>query len=222
PMGISLSQTESQQVRSAGDPRLRGRLPVVYVGIITRARRMEFLIDVFRRVHQRAPRALLVLVGDGREGDLAFLQHEARRHGVEKDVIFTGMLPRDQAWSYIRAARVCVSPFRPSPILDSTSPTKVVEYLALGKPVVANDHPDQARVLAESGAGIAVPYEPQAFASAVLELLNDDTRAKAMARRGPDYVRRNRSYELLSKALEERYLRLLQRPAIAEASRPTT
>lgn len=222
PMGIALAQAQAGEVEAAQDARLRGRLPVVYVGILTRARRMEFLIDVFRRVYRRVPEALLVLVGDGREGDLEFLRREARRHGLEEQVLFTGLVPRQKAWAYIRAARVCVSPFRPSPILDSTSPTKVVEYLALGKPVVANDHPDQAKVLAESGAGIAVSYQTEAFADAIVELLKDKRKVEVMGERGPDYVRRHRSYELLSEALEQQYLQLLQRNVLTAARGQTT
>jgi glycosyltransferase involved in cell wall biosynthesis len=222
PMGIALAQAQAGEVEAAQDARLRGRLPVVYVGILTRARRMEFLIDVFRSVYRRVPEALLVLVGDGREGDLEFLRREARRHGLEEQVLFTGLVPRQKAWGYIRAARVCVSPFRPSPILDSTSPTKVVEYLALGKPVVANDHPDQAKVLAESGAGIAVSYQTEAFADAIVELLKDKRKVEVMGERGPDYVRRHRSYELLSEALEQQYLQLLQRNVLTAARGQTT
>jgi hypothetical protein len=40
--------------------------------------------------------------------------------------------------------------------LNPASPTKLVEYMALGKAVVANDHPDQRMVLEQSGAGICV------------------------------------------------------------------
>ncbi len=42
-------------------------------------------------------------------------------------------------------------------ILRAASPTKLVEYMAMGKAVVANDHPEQKRVIEESGAGYCVP-----------------------------------------------------------------
>jgi glycosyltransferase involved in cell wall biosynthesis len=222
PMGIALAQISTDAIEATHDARLQGRLPIVYVGTLARARRMDFLIEVFRRVLDRIPQAILVLVGDGREGDLQFLRDQASRLGLEQHVVFTGFVPREEAWGYIRAARVCVSPFRPSPILDSTSPTKVVEYLAWGRPVVANDHPDQAKVLAESGAGITVPYETEAFANAILELLVDEHRAEAMGKSGPAYVRQQRSYEQLSGALEQQYLRLLGRRTVAEMNRQAT
>ena len=45
--------------------------------------------------------------------------------------------------------------------------------MALGKAVVANDHPEQRRVIEESGAGICVPYAEQPFAAAIVRLLED-------------------------------------------------
>jgi glycosyltransferase involved in cell wall biosynthesis len=218
PMGISLAGIQAARINAAQDPRLHGRWPVVYVGTLKRMRRLDFLIEAFRLVHEREPRAILILVGDAAPEEMQFLHAEVQQRNLAEHVVFTGLLPREEAWAYIRAARVCVSPFRPSPILDSTSPTKVVEYLALGKPVVANDHPDQAQVLAESGAGIAVRYEPEAFARAIIELLHDEKRARGMGKRGQDYVARHRSYEYLSGLLEQKYCELLgQRAASALA-----
>ncbi len=123
-----------------------------------------------------------------------------------------------QAWGYIRAADVCVSYIRPHPILDVGTPTKVLEYLAWNRPVVANDHPDQVQVLRESGAGIAVPSTPEAFAEAIDRLLSDRELAEGMARNGVDYVRSNRNYEALVDMLEDRYHAVLDRRESRAAS----
>ena len=80
---------------------------------------------------------------------------------------FTDFLPREAAWQRLAEADVCVSPIRPSPTFDVSSPTKILEYMALGKPSVANDQPDQQRVLEESWAGIAVAWAQKAFAEGV-------------------------------------------------------
>jgi glycosyltransferase involved in cell wall biosynthesis len=114
-------------------------------------------------------------------------------------------LPMNEAWGYIQCAKVCVSPFRPSPVLNSTSPTKVVEYLAWNRPVVVNDHPDQSKVLRESGAGIVVPYEIDPFARAIVELLKDEKKAEAMAAGGREYVRTHRSYDAIATQVEQVY-----------------
>ena len=107
-------------------------------------------------------------------------------------------------------ADVCASPFHPTPVLRSTSPTKLVEYMALGKAVVANDHPEQRRVIDDSGAGLCVPYEEQAFAAAIVTLLKNPEIARAMGERGRRYAMENRSYTVIADAVEKRLLDIVE------------
>jgi glycosyltransferase involved in cell wall biosynthesis len=122
-----------------------------------------------------------------------------------------GALPQAQALRYAQEADVCASPFYPTPVLRSTSPTKLVEYMALGKAVVANDHPEQRRVLEESAAGYCVPYDERAFADAVISLLAHPDTSRQMGARGRQYVREHRSYPSIAAALESRLLDIARR-----------
>ena len=136
------------------------------------------------------------------------LRDEARRLDLEDHVLFTGFLPMEQAWGYIKAAKVCLSPIRPSPIFDVGSPTKLVEYMAFRRPVVANDNPDQVEVLNKSGAGCAVEYTPESFAIEVLDILANPDEDSRKLEAGFDYVRQNRSYSALTQMLENKYWEL--------------
>ena len=111
----------------------------------------------------------------------------------------------DIAWQYLRRAEIGLSPFPRSFELDSCSPTKLIEYLALGLPVVANPQPEQERVIRESGAGLCVDWCPEAFCEAVVELLQDPARRAKMTLAGTEYVAEQRSYSGLALALAERY-----------------
>ncbi len=208
PMGIDDEKLLSDSVLASDDARLKGRIPLVYVGSMVRVRRMEFLFHVLKIIKKEKPEALLVMVGDAPENDMRFLRDEAKRLDVAEDVLFTGFVPMDEAWGYIREAKVCLSPIRPSSILNVSSPTKVIEYLAWGKPVVANTIPDQTVVLNESGGGLAVDYTPEAFAEAILRILKDERLAEEMTLAGPGYVKQHRSYAMLSQKLEHQYLNL--------------
>ncbi|HKO89206.1 MAG TPA: glycosyltransferase family 4 protein, partial [Burkholderiales bacterium] len=216
PMGINLDRIDTTAVTPLSENSAR----LVYTGSLVRLRRIDFLLDVLKRVQTRIPHAELVLVGEGLPRDMQFLEAEAARLGVNDSVRFVGFVPTEQAWAFVRDADVCLSPLPPNPILDCGTPTKVIEYMALNKPVVANRHPDQSKVLNESGAGFAVDYDAQSFADAVVELLSNPTVAAQMGARGLLYVRQHRSYDALATALELQYLRLLgwrtgQRAAIA-------
>lgn len=210
PMGISLETLSNFEPEVINDSRLKGMSVLVYLGTMVRVRRIDFLLEVLAKVLEKQINTVLLLVGDAPIQDMAFLKKRAEELGVLDKVVFTGFVPMEKGWSYIVNSDVCLSPFRPSPILDSTSPTKVVEYLALGKPVVANKHPDQSKVLEESGAGYAVDYRPEAFAEACIQILNDSEAAKEMGIKGIEYVQNNRTYEVLSDRLERQYQSLME------------
>jgi glycosyltransferase involved in cell wall biosynthesis len=211
PMGVLMSDFSGIQQRSAGD-----RALVCYLGSLAAERRLDFLVRCLAIVRRTHPDARLLFVGGAeRPLELELITAEARRLGVADAVQVTGFLPRHQALQHAAAAAVCVSPFRPSPILDSTSPTKLVEYMALGRPVVANDHPEQRLVIGESGGGISVPYDEQAFAAAIDELLDDRARAEEMGRLGQAYVREFRDYPRIAETVAATYYEIVLTRATA-------
>lgn len=185
---------------------------ILYLGTLSKVRRLDFLIRVFAKVLMSIPAARLYVVGRGDDpADEAFLHGEVSRLGLHSSVVFVGHLPQAQALKFVREADVCSSPFYPTPILRSASPTKLVEYMAMGKPVVANDHPEQKRVIEESGAGYCVPYEEQPFADAVVRLLQDPEGARSMGQRGRRYVLEHRTYGAIAAAVERQLFEILDR-----------
>ena len=194
-----------------------GVLTVGYLGTLVRQRRLDILVDMIVELRKRGLRAHLLLVGDGASlDDRNLIEQRARDLGVESQVEITGFLPRMEALSRICSADVCVSPFRPSPALEVASPTKLVEYLALGLPVVANVHPDQSHVLRQSRAGVRVPWGARHFARAVHWIVRrSEAERGAMAARGQAWVQRHRTYAGIADDFEEGCRRggLLRAPA---------
>ena len=204
PMGIrvgtfaELPAAPKRTVIPEGEP------AIVYLGAISRVRRMDFMVRVLADVLKRVPDAKLYLVGGGdHPDDERVLIEEADRLGVRKSLVMVGQLPQLQALRYAQEADVCVSPIFPTPIFHCASPTKLVEYMALGKAVVANDHPEQRLVIAESGAGYCVPWEEPAFAEAIVKLLNASPAQRAeMGERGRRYAIQHRSYAVIADLVE--------------------
>ncbi len=157
------------------------------------------------------PKARLYIVGRGDDpADETFLKNEVSRLGLQASVIFVGQLPQPQALQYVQEADVCVSPLYPTPILRPSSPTKLVEYMAMGKPVVANDLPEQQRLIEASGAGYCVPFEEKLFAAAVVRLLDDPEAARSMGQRGRRYVLEHRTYAAIATVVERRLLEIVE------------
>lgn len=191
---------------------------ILYLGTLLRVRHLEVLIEALHIVKQRHPRARLIFVGDGESpDDLAFLEDTARRLGLAESVEFTGKLPMESAHERATRAAVCVSPFFPTPILQSTSPTKLNEYMALGRPVVANAHPEQSRTIEQSGGGLCVEWSAAGFAAAISTLLSDPGAAERMGMAGREYVRTHRVYPVIARQVADKYRQLLMTASYADA-----
>jgi len=215
PMGISLEETvrQSHPSSSAYDLQLNaGEKMILYVGTLTRVRKLDFLVRVLAEIVPSYGNLKLCFAGCGEDpADERMLRDEALRIGVREHVIFSGFLSSLEVQHYILRADICVSPFYPTFVLNSTSPTKIIEYMALGRAVVANDHPEQRIVLSESGGGICVPYDEKAFAGAILELLHEPDKAVEMGAMGREYVLKNRNYKIIADMLEKEYYRIMGR-----------
>lgn len=222
PMGVDLELLEaSRPVLTPEQAQWHGRVEaaegIVYFGLLDRSRRVDVLVRAFAQVAAQRPRALLLLCGDSYEpGDAEELRRLAVSLGLADRVIFTGWLGVDVVWELGRAARLAWSVLPRGPIFDVASPTKAVEYLALGLPVVANDQPDQAWVLAESGGGRCTGETPDEVAAASLELLADAEQAAAMGAAGRRWVLAQRSYRQLAQLVHDA-LALSKEPARAAA-----
>lgn len=196
PMGIDPAAVPSVQDAEA----LPGTVPrLVYLGSLDVARGLECLIEALALLQARGVGARLELIGPApREADLQALRDAARRHGVAGFVHFTGALPMAEAWERVARADVALAAVPPGPLHDVSSPTKVVEYLALGVPVVASLIPDQQALLAACGGGQCVPHRPEDYAQAIQRLLSDGDAARAAARRARTRVLALRGYPVLA------------------------
>jgi len=214
PMGVDAGLFDRAAVEPVIDARLDGRRVVLYLGRIARSRRSDFLLDVAELLRAHDPAVLLVIAGDAPSDDeMAWMRREIAQRGLDGHVLLTGWLPQRTALGYAVRAEVGLSPIPRGTLFDVSSPTKLVEYLALGIPSVANDIPDQKLVIDESGAGLCVPMEAGPFADAVLQLLHDGVLAAEFALRGPPYVTSHRTYDILGNNVAKTYKKILtERP----------
>jgi len=100
------------------------------------------------------------------------------------DVVeFTGLVSEDRILPTLSAADVCIAPEPSSPLNDRSTFVKVMEYMALGRPVVAFDLPE-TRVSAGDAALYAPPGDETAFAQCIAALLDDEAARARLGERG--------------------------------------
>lgn len=128
---------------------------------------------------------LAVLIGSG---DAAPALHAlARELNIEKYVWFTGRISDLAACTFLSTVAVCVQPDPLNPLNDKSTMNKVMEYMALGKPVVAFDL-RETRVSAADAALYAKPNNELEFATLVCWLLDHPESAQRQGARGRERV----------------------------------
>jgi len=182
------------------------------MGTITPPRDMSILVDIMAEVVKQIPEAkLLLLPVYGEEKRVPILRQEFVKKGLEKSVIFSAPVPYEQVPRYIAACHLGVSPIETIPLYNVSSPYKFAEMLGMACPVVASDTPDQSYVLNKSGGGICVPYNPDAFAKAIVYILNNPDEAERMGMRGRTFIEKERSYDVLAKRIEKVFFQLVHK-----------
>lgn len=208
PMGVDLEAIQ-QKPAPIDHAFLHGKRVLVYLGTLDRVRQIEILFDMLRLILKQVPNAVLVLAGDTEDGaHRDWLKQQAEKAGVSAHILWTGWLPMAEAWRYVAAAEIGLSPFPRGYLLDMASPTKAVEYMALGIPVLMNDNPDQLVVAQESGASTCVFLDAASFADAAIRLLNDAALSADMQAKGIAYVNQVRGYQQIAERLSSQYRRL--------------
>lgn len=157
---------------------------VVYVGHITRARGVHELIELGRRLHGATDGRLRVQLVGHADAEAREALEEA--HGC---VEWLGFLPHDEAMAVVDGALAGVSLLHDEPNYRVSQPSKVIEYLAHGVPVVTTPLPRARHLVEEVGAGVVVPFEDvAAVADAVLALDADAETRLRMGRLGHAYA----------------------------------
>jgi glycosyltransferase involved in cell wall biosynthesis len=122
----------------------------------------------------------------------AELTETARRQGV--DLRLHGFLPLDRALRIVAGSVVAVSPLRDLPNYRHSLPTKILEYLAVGVPVVASDLPGTAaEVGGLPGVVLVEPANATALAAAIRSAASDPALREA-ARDHAGLVRSERAW----------------------------
>ncbi len=159
--------------RPPGAAESDGPARVVYVGRISRGRGLDAMLAVARRL---GPTIRLELAGDA-DADVRVRLEAAVAAG---EVTWHGFVTPDRAAALLTDARVGLCLLADEPNYRVSLPTKVVEYLAHGVPVVATPLPAVAALLAEGG-GALVPFGDVEAAARAVTLLATDAAAHARA-----------------------------------------
>ena len=136
---------------------------------------LKRVVDIFRRVLAEVPEARLLVVGKGLFGEEEELLALAKEAGLADRVVYAGWAEPDELPAHFAATDVAIYPYDDTLINRAKCAVKLVELMATGLPVVADDVGQNREYIQHGISGLLVPPgDGEAFARSVVELLRDE------------------------------------------------
>ena len=145
------------------------------------------VIKALSLIKKRFPKVKYLIVGTGEEH--ASLQQLAQDYGVREDVIFVGSVSDADRAAYYTACDLFVMPNRQIGADIEGFGIVFLEAGAAGKPVIGGRSGGTAEAIQDGVTGVRVDGENvEAISEAVIDLLSDSQKARAMGERGRQWV----------------------------------
>jgi glycosyltransferase involved in cell wall biosynthesis len=159
-----------------------GRFLVTFAGTHGIAQALPAVVEAA----ELAPDIDFALVGEGPMKDS--LERLVEQRGL-RNVHFRSQRPLDQMPPLLTASDALLVPLSGHPTFADFVPSKMIDFMAAGRPVLLSAAGEAARILERSGAGVVVPPEdPAALAAAARQLRDDPEGSSAMGRRGREFA----------------------------------
>ncbi|MFE1951676.1 MULTISPECIES: glycosyltransferase family 4 protein [Streptomyces] len=171
------------------EPELKRGKPhlLCYLGVMGPQDGVDYALRALAKLRDERKRTdwHAVFVGAGDAFDA--MVELSRELGLDEQVEFTGRIPDADLVRYLSTADVCLSPDPCNPLNDVSTMNKVLEYMAMGRPIVSFDL-REARVSAGEAALYASGDDESAFAGLIERLLDDPDERARMGKIGQERI----------------------------------
>lgn len=200
----------SRFVPVPADPALKRGRPhlLTFIGDIAPQDGLDHALRALAILRRRRDDWHAVFAGDGPA--LEDMRRLAGELGLDENVEFPGWLLDPELRLLLSTSDVCVVPDPKTELSDASTLVKIAEYLAMSRPVVAYDL-TESRVTAGDAALYAEPDQPESFAHAIEQLLDDPDRRRRMGALGRQRVERGLAWEHSARSLLAAYEHVLNR-----------
>jgi len=185
----------------------KGRTILGYLGAMNPQDGVDYLLRALGYLARDLGRTdfYCVVIGDGDSlGDLKSLAIDL---GIADRVWFTGWIPDEDLLRYVSTVDICLDPNPSSPLNDVSTWIKVMEYMALSKPVVSFGL-KETRITAADAAVYATPNDEAEFARAIARLMDDPAERVRMGEIGRARIQNQLGWHVTSENLVSAYARL--------------
>jgi glycosyltransferase involved in cell wall biosynthesis len=198
--GVSLDAFRPENFRESRDS--RNDFMIMYHGIFTKTRGLYETIDAMELVRDQTPNVKLMLVGDGPSA--SELREMVRQKHLENTVFFHEKVLYQRIPEILAKCDVGILPFPDSIWWRVSSPLKLMEYLAMEKPVIVTDIVAHRSVIKESPCGIYIrSNRPEDIVGGILKAYTKRGQMATFGKFGRDIIERNYTWEIQAQRLVE-------------------
>ena len=163
-----------------------GKFLASYIGTMGNAHGLETLLDAASQLQQQNPDVLFLLLGEGAEKQR--IQALAQSRDL-RNVQFLDQQPRKRIPVFISASDACLVLLKKSDVFKTVIPTKMLEFMSCGRPVILGVDGQARQFVEEATAGIVIePENPSALATAIQQLHSNRELGCSMGQKGREYI----------------------------------
>jgi glycosyltransferase involved in cell wall biosynthesis len=149
----------------------KGRKYLVgYVGVIGEQEGIDLLLESVKLIVSVRKDIQFAIVGGG--SDLEMMKQLSEKSELSEYVDFYGRVPDDLLVAILNTADVCVNPDKPTEMNNLSTMNKIMEYMALKKPVIQYDL-KEGRFSAQEASLYAKCGDTNDFADKIIQLIDD-------------------------------------------------
>lgn len=154
---------------------LQGKTVIGFIGSIIQWQRVDLLIEACAHLGSNIDRVKVLIVGDS--SLVPGLKLQCKKLGLDRHISFVGRVAHREVFNYIDAMDITVLPDN----LWYGSPTKIFEYGALGKAVIAPNNSTVRQLIVDGEEGLLVRPDSRDLAHAINRLIEDDVLYKRVS-----------------------------------------
>jgi glycosyltransferase involved in cell wall biosynthesis len=155
---------------------------VLFAGTLYGFSTLDWLAENWKSVLENIPEAKLLILGNGPL--FPNLQKIIKKNALEKSVILADWQPYELLPDFINLADICINLFQLNDITREIIPTKLFQYLACAKPVVALPLPGTVDILPGEKEGMVYAKGNQDALNLIIKLLKDENKAGEIGENG--------------------------------------
>jgi glycosyltransferase involved in cell wall biosynthesis len=173
-----------------------GRFVVSYIGTLGNACGLGVALEAAAQLQTVLPNVLFLFVGEGAEKGK--LVSSAQRQGL-RNVRFLSQQPREKIPALIQASDLCLVLLKKAEVFKTVIPTKMLEFMACGRPVILGVDGQAREVLEKAQGGVFIePENATALVGAITNLYQDARLRHVLGCNGRRYITEHLSRERLA------------------------